>query len=76
MGTKNSSMETRKRAKLIASQIGSYHFDSTIDEIVSEMTNTFSKITGIKPKFVIDQGTIEEDLALQNVQARLRMILS
>jgi len=50
MGTKNSSLETRERAKKIANELGSFHFDATIDEIVNKMINTSTKIIGKEPQ--------------------------
>jgi NAD+ synthase (glutamine-hydrolysing) len=49
MGTKNSSTETRQRAKDLAEKIGAFHYDATIDEMIDGMTNMFSKIAGKTP---------------------------
>lgn len=76
MGTKNSSKETRKRAKLIAQQIGASHLDIDIDTVVTAGHKLFSKVTGKTPQFKVHGGSRAENLALQNIQARLRMVLS
>ncbi|KAI6122304.1 NAD+ synthase [Pisolithus croceorrhizus] len=70
MGTENSSVETRKRAKDLALAIGSYHVDLNMDSVVTSVVDLFSFVTGAKPRFEA------ENLALQNIQARLRMVLS
>ncbi len=76
MGTKNSSQATRNRAKALTDQIGAYHLNATIDSIVTAMFTLFVSLTGKKPKFKVDGGTEVENKALQNIQARLRMVLS
>lgn len=54
----------------------SYHIPITIDSIVSAALGIFSAATGLIPKFKVRGGTVRENLALQNVQARLRMVLA
>jgi NAD+ synthase (glutamine-hydrolysing) len=76
MGTVNSSTETRSRAKALASAIGAYHIDCDIDSIVSALTTFFTTITSFTPRFKQNGGTPAEGLALQNIQARLRMGVS
>jgi len=76
MGSENSSEETKARAKKLASQIGSYHLSITIDMAVKAILGIFSTVTGFVPKFKVRGGTVRENLALQNVQARIRMVLA
>ncbi|CAN3374876.1 hypothetical protein DIURU_002611 [Diutina rugosa] len=76
MGTQNSSKETRERAKQLASDIGSYHIDIDIDTIVSSVVSLFEVATGKRPVFKVFGGSSTENLALQNIQARLRMVMS
>lgn len=76
MGTKNSSRETRRRAKATAAQIGAYHLAVNIDSLVTAITKLFVRLTGETPRFKTDGGSQAENLALQNIQARLRMVLS
>ena len=76
IGTANSSRETRKRAKQLAEQIGSYHLDINMDGLVNALQSLFTRITHRKPKFKVEGGSYQENQALQNIQARLRMVLS
>ena len=76
MESQNSSKATRNRAKAIADQVGSYHLDVNIDSVVSALVSTFIKLTDKIPKFRIEGGTDAENVALQNIQARIRMVLS
>jgi len=76
MGTENSSVETRRRARQLADAIGSYHIDLNMDTIVTSLRNLFAFVTGAKPQFRAHGGSAAENLALQNIQARLRMVLA
>ncbi|KAF7794441.1 hypothetical protein EIP86_005575 [Pleurotus ostreatoroseus] len=76
MGTENSSEETRGRAKALAEAIGSYHTDLNMDTVVTAVRNLFAFVTGVKPKFRAHGGSSAENLALQNIQARLRMVIA
>ncbi|KAH9839955.1 glutamine-dependent NAD synthetase with GAT domain-containing protein [Rhodofomes roseus] len=76
MGTENSSTETRGRAKELAEAIGSYHTDLNMDTLVTAVRNLFSFVTGVKPQFRAHGGSPAENLALQNIQARLRMVIA
>lgn len=76
MGSENSSKETRQRANSLSDQIGSYHLSIAIDSAVTAILNIFTTITGLSPKFRAKGGCPRQNLALQNVQARVRMVLS
>lgn len=76
MGTENSSIDTRRRAKQLASAIGAYHLDLDIDNVVTAVRKLFSAVTGKIPRYSVHGGTKTENLALQNIQARMRMVLS
>ncbi|KAJ7623289.1 hypothetical protein FB45DRAFT_925178 [Roridomyces roridus] len=76
MGTENSSAETRQRAKQLSEAIGSYHVDLNMDSVVTAVRNLFVMVTGTRPQFRAHGGSAAENLALQNIQARLRMVLS
>ncbi|KAG7571260.1 hypothetical protein FFLO_00772 [Filobasidium floriforme] len=76
MGTENSSPATRKRAKDLAEAVGSYHVDLNMDALVTAVRDIFAFVTGHKPKFKVHGGSNAENLALQNIQARLRMVLA
>lgn len=76
MGTKNSSTETRTRARTLASRISSHHLDIDIDLIVDSFLSVFSLVTNKTPQFKVHGGSVTENLALQNVQARTRMVVA
>ncbi|KAI3918054.1 hypothetical protein MKW92_027445 [Papaver armeniacum] len=67
MGTENSSDTTSSPAKLLAAEIGSWHLDVSLD-------NTYC--TGKRPVYKVDGGSDAENLGLQNIQARIRMVLA
>jgi len=76
MGTQNSSKATRARAKALADEVGSYHTDLDIDTVTTAVIGVFQVATGRRPMFASKGGTRAEDLALQNIQARSRMVLA
>lgn len=76
MGTENSSPETRVRAKALAHAIGAYHTDLNMDTVVTAVRDLFAFVTGARPRFKAHGGSAAENLALQNIQARLRMVVA
>lgn len=76
MGTENSTVETRRRAMALAECIGSYHMNINIETVVNAFIMIFTSVTGFIPKYRVHGGSDRENLALQNVQARVRMVLS
>ncbi|XP_017798356.1 PREDICTED: probable glutamine-dependent NAD(+) synthetase [Habropoda laboriosa] len=76
MGTENSSAETKARATELAGQIGSYHHSIVIDVAVSAILTIFQQVTKLMPRFKVQGGSPRESLALQNIQARLRMVIA
>lgn len=76
MGTENSSDVTRSRAQRLSDVLGSYHLPVNIDAIVSSILTVFTAACGKTPKFVVNGGSNAEDLALQNIQARIRMVIA
>ncbi|KAK0087508.1 hypothetical protein PV325_000844 [Microctonus aethiopoides] len=76
MGTDNSSTETKLRAAELALQIGSYHHSIVIDVAISAILSIFQQVSNLTPKFKVHGGSPRENLALQNVQARMRMVIS
>ena len=80
--SENSSAATQRRASGLAQEIGSYHTEVCIDGLVREAKLAYRSVSGREPEFmdVAGKGTVgdglREDLALQNVQARSRMLLS
>ncbi|KAK3764033.1 hypothetical protein RRG08_011404 [Elysia crispata] len=76
MGSENSSADTKACAAGLARDIGSYHLGITIDLAVEAFLKIFSMAFNVRPKFKAHGGTVRENLAMQNVQARVRMVLS
>ncbi|SZF03506.1 unnamed protein product [Blumeria hordei] len=76
IGTSNSSAGTRQIAKELADAMGSYHLDINMDAVVSALTILFIAVTSFTPKFAVHGGSSTENLALQNIQARLRMVIA
>ncbi|XP_061434893.1 glutamine-dependent NAD(+) synthetase [Lethenteron reissneri] len=76
MGSENSSGDTKRRASQLAAQIGSHHLGVCIDAAVQAVVSVLRVATGLTPRFLAHGGSARENLALQNVQARVRMVLS
>jgi NAD+ synthase (glutamine-hydrolysing) len=83
MGTSNSSNATRSRAERLSHALGGYHNAINIDAVVSAVLSVFSALTTVVgggtprvPRFESQGGTPTEDLALQNIQARIRMVMA
>ncbi|MCJ1309239.1 glutamine-dependent NAD(+) synthetase [Agyrium rufum] len=72
--SQQSSKETRQRAKDLSKAIGSYHVDLDIDEVYHAQRNLVVNALKFEPKFKVEGGTIAENLMLQNIQARSRMV--
>lgn len=76
MGTANSSEATRERARSLAAAVGSCHYAFDIDSAVSAVLHVFQLVTRCTPRFRVHGGSPAENLALQNIQARLRMVFA
>eukprot|EP00545_Synedropsis_sp_CCMP1620_P004780 CAMPEP_0119008702 /NCGR_PEP_ID=MMETSP1176-20130426/3874_1 /TAXON_ID=265551 /ORGANISM="Synedropsis recta cf, Strain CCMP1620" /LENGTH=806 /DNA_ID=CAMNT_0006961087 /DNA_START=218 /DNA_END=2638 /DNA_ORIENTATION=+ len=74
MGTDNSSLATESRALRLAQDIGAHHLTLKMDVMVAAVLSVFSLVTGHMPRFTSQGGTMAQDVALQNIQARLRMV--
>ena len=74
MGTQNSSQDTLDRARNLSSDIGSTFLAVEIDNTVQSLVETFKKATEKEPRFGAHGGCRAENLALQNIQARARMV--
>lgn len=72
-----SSEETKERARKVAEEIGAWHKNVDIGGIVESLLKVFQGVfgEGKRPRFTISGGSKREDLALQCVQARVRMVL-
>lgn len=76
MGSKNSSKETRARARDLAKDIGAFHVDIDIDKVTTALIDVFVGWSRWVPRFKSNGGSLTENLALQNIQARSRMVLA
>ncbi|XP_078540370.1 glutamine-dependent NAD(+) synthetase isoform X2 [Lissotriton helveticus] len=76
MASENSSKDTCNMARLLAEQVGSCHLNVNIDGVVKAVTTVFSMVTGKVPLFRVHGGSSRENLALQNIQARVRMVIA
>lgn len=76
MGTQHSSSRTRDLSNRLSDDLGAYHVATVVDTIAAAFLSVFKCITGWAPRFESQGGTREEDIALQNIQARVRMVLS
>ncbi|KAL2179232.1 uncharacterized protein P884DRAFT_298347 [Thermothelomyces heterothallicus CBS 202.75] len=71
---KQSSRETRQRAKDLSEAIGSYHVNLDIDDVYEAQKKLVVSALGFDPKFKVEGGTVQENLTLQCLQARIRMV--
>lgn len=77
MGSSNSSAETRRRAEQLAREIGSVHRTVDIDDVGRAFVELFvATADGKRPRFKTAGGSNAENLALQNIQARSRMVIA
>ncbi|KAL8896213.1 MAG: hypothetical protein Q9192_003212 [Flavoplaca navasiana] len=76
MGSKNSSSDTRTRARDLSHDMGSYHVNIDIDSVTTAIVNVFYSWSNWMPRFKSGGGSLAENLALQNIQARSRMVLA
>ena len=86
MASEYSGDETRQRAELLAEQIGAVHTSILIDDLTTGIRDTFAKVAvhsgrapdapPVRSEPQMEGGTQTENLALQNIQARSRMVMS
>ncbi|KAL8427110.1 hypothetical protein ACSSS7_007890 [Eimeria intestinalis] len=76
LSSKHSSTRTKDLSNRLAKDMGAYHMSAAIDTIAAAVVSVFRCLTNWEPRFQSDGGTREEDLALQNIQARIRMVFS
>jgi NAD+ synthase (glutamine-hydrolysing) len=70
----HSSEATRARAEKLAEEIGATHLEISIDEVVQAFEKLAAKTFKKSPKYKVHGGSATENLALQNIQARTRMV--
>lgn len=56
--------------------LDSYHIDLNMDIVIKAIVTLFTLVTSKTPAFKVHGGSAAENLALQNIQARLRMLLA
>lgn len=71
---KQSSKETRQRAKDLSEAIGSYHVNLDIDDVYEAQKKLVVSSINFEPRFKVEGGTNQENLTLQCLQARIRMV--
>ncbi|RYP66798.1 hypothetical protein DL771_007596 [Monosporascus sp. 5C6A] len=62
------------RAQDLAAAIGAYHCNLDIDEVYQAQRNLIVNTLNFEPKFKVEGGSVSENLTLQNIQARSRMV--
>ncbi|KAG5446506.1 Glutamine-dependent NAD(+) synthetase [Clonorchis sinensis] len=78
MPSENSSTETAERASRLADAIGSHHLTGNISDVVSSLLSSSMQCLQMThpPRYETQNGCRTESLALQNVQARSRLVLA
>jgi len=76
MSTSNSSQDSASRATNLATAITSSHLSLPLDTAISACSSLASTCLSFIPRFASAGGTASESLAMQNLQARLRMVMS
>ena len=74
--TKNSNEISKCNSKQIADEIGSYHIEINIENIVNAFLDVFEQAFKRRPQCEKEGGSIIEDKQIQNLQGRIRMIMS
>ncbi|KAI1822843.1 NAD+ synthase [Xylaria intraflava] len=74
-GTVNSSEETRSRADRLAKKLGAWHMSISIDALVQANMAVIENALDFTPKYLVEGGGHAENLALQNIQARSRLVV-
>ncbi|KAI0109155.1 NAD+ synthase [Nemania sp. FL0031] len=67
-------LETCSRAQRLAEKLGAWHLSIPIDEAVQANLAIIEKALKFSPKYEVDGGTKAENTALQNIQARSRLV--
>ena len=66
---------TQNRSHDLAQRISSNHIQVPIGTIVNAVVMVFTSVTGFIPKYKVRGGSNQENIALQNIQARIRSVL-
>lgn len=71
-----SSEDSAKRADELAEKIGCNHNKTAMNSLMDKFLEFAEKLMKFMPKFKSEGGSYAEDKALQNIQGRIRMMLS
>ena len=74
--TSNSGTTTRDHATALARDIGANHLNVNIDTAVAALTTLLNTTLKYTLRYKTQGGTNTDNLALQNIQARLRMVIA
>jgi NAD+ synthase (glutamine-hydrolysing) len=74
--TKHSTEINKCNSKQIADEIGSYHIEINIENIVNAFLDVFEQAFKRRPQCEKEGGSIIEDKQIKNLQGRIRMIMS
>ena len=74
--TKHSTEINKCNSKQIADEIGSYHIEINIENIVNAFLDVFEQAFKRRPQSEKEGGSIIEDKQIQNLQGRIRMIMN
>ncbi|KAI0201040.1 NAD+ synthase [Astrocystis sublimbata] len=72
--TQNSGEETRSRSKRLAERLGAQHLFVNMDDVIKAQLALVDDAFGFTPRYSVEGGTRAENLALQNIQARSRLV--
>lgn len=64
MGTKNSSTDTRSRAKKLSARLGAFHIDMDIDDAVQAHELLIQKALNFKPRYSVEGGSQSENVSV------------
>ena len=53
-----------------------YHLNFDIDTVFNAILMLFAAVTHVMPRYKTDGGSVVQNLAVQNIQARVRMVVS
>lgn len=71
-----SSKATEERAANLAKEIGAYHIKANIGAIVQAFLEQTKEVLNVQAKFESEGGNPQESIAIENLQARSRMVLA
>lgn len=76
MGNRNSKNKSKDRAYGVAEAIGSKHYEINLDGPFDGFVDSLKQAVEVAPRYEADGGSSVEDIALQNITNRSRMVMS